>query len=445
MNRKEHKLDKLLESVRNAPPLISIDACKDFLASPDASPHSARTHRKGKQTLLIIITGGVMALITAIILFIISFGDAPAPMTERHRDTKSSSPTHLVESQQDAPTTNHMEKGNTNRDMQTLHRTLPTGSRRLSTPNTTLQTRPVRDSLELQRMNDMFAAWTKERIEGCRVFDLDTTTLHKYGLSFAKDGTIMQSYANATIGMKEDHSTGSTIISIRGLRPRTPKDSARLEELKSNLKTNNVPKFEAPPVSQVTNFCSPVLITNSKGRTLLQANPVVNERGDGRVGSGKYSGQELVAIRIRTENETLPSDSSDYFYLYWYEPTPKFLESMPTDVRRAIEGVSSSPIAEEQRKEVAETKVLASSSVHPNPATQGFATVEYTLREKRRVAISVYDITGERLKNVAVTENRDSGVWQDNVSLEGIPNGYYLLAVTTDQGEQSIRPFILKR
>ncbi len=162
------------------------------------------------------------------------------------------------------------------------------------------------------------------------------------------------------------------------------------------------------------------------------------------VGSGEYVGSELIPLRIQTRNVTLSTAEEDYYYLYWFEPTPEFLAAIPARVRRAIEGGSGSPIAEEQTDALA-AKVLASSSVHPNPATQDFATVEYTLREKRRVAISVYDITGERLKNVAVSENRDSGVWQDNVSLEGIPNGYYLLAVTTDQGEQSVHPLLLKR
>ncbi|MFZ1731151.1 MAG: T9SS type A sorting domain-containing protein [Bacteroidota bacterium] len=165
------------------------------------------------------------------------------------------------------------------------------------------------------------------------------------------------------------------------------------------------------------------------------------------VGTGKFTGQELVAVRVRSRGPAIAvaSDTNDYYYLYWFEPTEDFLAALPVDVRNSIKRERGMPPSGDDAAVPLRPIALVGTSMHPNPATSDVATVDYTLTDARRVAISVYDITGERVRDVAVSDTRASGMWQDNVSFEGIPNGYYLLAVTTDQGEQSIQPIILKR
>jgi len=125
----------------------------------------------------------------------------------------------------------------------------------------------------------------------------------------------------------------------------------------------------------------------------------------------------------------------------------EFLAQLPRDVRQRIQrqretGVSPGrTIAERGDGSV---PALA-ASIHPNPITQGTATVEYTLDEPGRVAVSMYDVTGERVRELAVSEQREKGTWQQSISLEGVESGIYLLAVTTDHGQQSVQPVILKR
>jgi hypothetical protein len=59
--------------------------------------------------------------------------------------------------------------------------------------------------------------------------------------------------------------------------------------------------------------------------------------------------------------------------------------------------------------------------------------------------LTIYDVNGKRVKDLAATPLRDPGEWQESFPLVGIPDGYYLLTVTTDKGEQNIHPMVLRR
>ena len=140
----------------------------------------------------------------------------------------------------------------------------------------------------------------------------------------------------------------------------------------------------------------------------------------------------------------MPADTAGYFYIYWYEPSEELLSLLPARVREEIarrkEGLRTEAV------EGAEpTGGLAASSLHPNPVTQDAVTVDYTLRETRGIAFSMYDINGSRVMEVSVSEQRAPGTWQESISLIGIPDGYYFLRFTTDKGEQNIHPMVLRR
>jgi hypothetical protein len=193
--------------------------------------------------------------------------------------------------------------------------------------------------------------------------------------------------------------------------------------------------------------CSPVLVTNSRGQTFMRT--TTSEKGEQRpdVGSGKFAVNELVAVRLWSAGPATASetDTGEYYYLYWFEPTAEFLAALPADVCRSVERARGLPPSNKDAEVPLQPIALVGTAMHPNPATSDHVTVEYTLTEERRVAVSVYDVKGARLRDVAVSDTRASGTWHDAVSFEGIPNGYYLLAVTTDRGEQRIQPFILNR
>ncbi len=300
----------------------------------------------------------------------------------------------------------------------------------------------VDDSLENARRNALFAAWTHEQIEASKVLTLDSMALQRIGLSIGPDGTVQirhpQTNPKSWIiseSMKEHPDSGYVTYTLTLTHP----DSIRKA------------KSDADPTASDGlgdgTYCAPVLVTNSRGQRFMRWTSKEEGERDPDVGSGKYTGKELVAVRVWSAGPATRSvmDTGEYYYLYWFEPNEEFLKALPADVRRSVERSRGIAPSSDDVSLPPRPIALIGTKVHPNPATSDHAMVEYTLTEERRVAVSVYDITGTRMRDIVVTEPRGSGNWKDAVSFEGIPNGYYLLAVTTDKGEQSVRPFILNR
>jgi hypothetical protein len=448
MSRHDQQLDVLLGHLREVHPVISSEATRSFV----------RAHLQGSErpyeskTLFIphpiIITGGVMAVITAIILVIGLFSSSTQ---EADRQSKSAPPQMAAQRTSIDDSTLRTKLSQRVQSENVLKNEKEMGIRKQSEFSGTISDKkrlfaPL-DTTHLRELHDTVASWTHERIQGCSIYSLERSELESLGFRIESDGTI---YApGLPMGMRENHEKGMISYRIGGLAHGA--DSARIVQHFADLEKadKSGKKSEPSSVSRPRRVSSPVLVTNSRGREMMHQIPSNAEKsGKANLGSGIYSGSELIPIRVQVYNETLPAAEKDYYYIFWFEPTEDFIATLPLRVRQELRrsdpehpGVA---IAKADARRVI-SGALESTVVHPNPVTSGSATVEYTLREARHVAVSMYDITGERLVSIAVSAQRDSGTWQDAVSLEGIPNGYYLLAVTTDRGEQSIRPFILNR
>jgi hypothetical protein len=302
------------------------------------------------------------------------------------------------------------------------------------------------DPEALRASSNMFASWTRDRIQGYNIHELDSLELRRIGLVVADDGTVWRTKGNTAEGMQEVDGRNITRWFIQGVFKATnPVDSARLaqEFQKGEAEAKRTGVNHPIQVAEEINV-EPVLVTNSRGYTFSHTCDINNPGDPSAIGSGKYKGRELVAIRVPYKGIPMPADTAGYFYIYWYEPSDEFLSLLPSHVREEIA----------RRKEALRTEVvkgaqatggLAASSLHPNPVTQDAVTVDYTLREARGVALTMYDINGSRVLEVSISEQRAPGSWQDSISLIGIPDGYYFLGVTTDKGEQNIHPMVLKR
>ena len=294
--------------------------------------------------------------------------------------------------------------------------------------------------------SNTFATWTRERVKGYNMYELDSMELRRIGLVVADNGTVWRTKGNRAEGMQETERRESTIWFVQGVfKSADPVDSAWLAkqfekgEPYAKLHGVNHPIQVAEKIN-----VEPVLVTNSKGYTFSHTYDISNPGNPSAIGSGKYKGRELVAIRVPYKGPIMPTDTVEYFYIYWYEPSQEFLSLLPPSVRQDI-AQRNEDLRTSATQVTQLTGALATSSLHPNPVTQDVATLDYTLREKRRVAVSLYDISGERVRSIAVSGQRDPGACQENISLAGIPDGYYLLAVTTDNGEQIVHPMLLRR
>jgi hypothetical protein len=282
--------------------------------------------------------------------------------------------------------------------------------------------------------------------QGYNIHELDSMELRRIGLVVAHNGTVWRTKGNTSEGVQETEGRELTIWFIQGVfKSSDPVDSAWLAkqfekgEPYAKLHGVNHPIQVAEDIK-----VEPVLVTNSRGYRFSHTCDINNPGDPSAIGSGKYKGRELVTIRVPYKGIPMPADTAGYLYIYWYEPSEEFLSLLPPRVREEIAA----------RQEGLRTKAangtqapggLASTSLHPNPATQDAVTVDYTLRETRGIAFSMYDINGSRVMEISSSEQRAPGTWQESISLIGIPDGYYFLSVTTDKGEQNIHPMVLKR
>ncbi|GEM_PF-2681664 len=274
------------------------------------------------------------------------------------------------------------------------------------------------------RMNAEFAEWTRKRIQGYTIFDLDTAELRRIGLHLTEGGGIKEDfYEKAPSTELQEHADGSVTYTIRIKRDTT--------------------------IQQTTNedLQPAVLVTNSVGRTYKYMTSTKSAALQNANGEGDSYLHTLVPVRVLVSNFELEAAGKDFYYIYWFPATKQFLQLLPERVRRRVEELRKERELRKRLENEGNSTVprTLAANIHPNPITQGTATVEYTLDEPGRVAVSMYDVTGERVRELAVSEQREKGTWQQSISLDGMAGGLYLLAVTTDHGQQSVQPVILKR
>ena len=68
-----------------------------------------------------------------------------------------------------------------------------------------------------------------------------------------------------------------------------------------------------------------------------------------------------------------------------------------------------------------------------------------TFTEQRNFTVGLYDLLGKKLRDVGESETGANETWEQKVSLDGLAAGVYLLAVTTDRGEQLVRQIVKGR
>ena len=431
MSDTQQQLDVLLRRAREADPVVSIEDTRAFLDNRlrgQTGPYATKPRISSRP---IFVTGGLMAVLTILTLLFGLFQDTPTYQTGRH--AHEAFPRHQESRQTDVRPGAHESRVNS------PHADDP--SRQKHAPAATPRA-VVDDSLEHARRNALYATWTGEQIQASTMLVLDSMTLSRIGLTIGADSTVQFRHPDTnpkswiiSESMKEHPDKGYVTYTLTFTHP----DSARKEREKA------IAKGETPLRDGL--LCAPVLVTNSRGQTFSYRTSTEEGEATPDVGSGRYSGKELVAVRVWSGGPAtrVASDTGEYYYLYWFEPTREFLDALPQKTRRSVERARGMAPSGEDASVSPHPIALVGAGMFPNPATSDHAMVEYTLNDERRVAVSVYDITGVRLRDIAVTEPRATGTYKDAVSFEGIPNGYYLLAVTTDRGEQSVRPFILNR
>jgi len=81
-------------------------------------------------------------------------------------------------------------------------------------------------------------------------------------------------------------------------------------------------------------------------------------------------------------------------------------------------------------------------NVFPNPAQGSSTTLQLTFSEARKFTVGLYDLLGKKLRDVAESSIAAKQNWEEAISLDGLSAGIYLVAVTTDHGEQTVQQIV---
>lgn len=151
----------------------------------------------------------------------------------------------------------------------------------------------------------------------------------------------------------------------------------------------------------------------------------------------------------------------------WYDITPDLLARLPERVRlrllvetrlsdaatESASGGTQQTVAPNAADGVAGERpyldvlrgvngALSASVAFPNPARDR-AVASFTLAGGRKVAVTLHDVAGHRVREVAPAADRAAGVHELPVDLSGLADGVYLVVISTDRGERTVARLIV--
>lgn len=87
---------------------------------------------------------------------------------------------------------------------------------------------------------------------------------------------------------------------------------------------------------------------------------------------------------------------------------------------------------------------ITSTDIYPNPVTDGAATLAYTLSEDRILSVSLHDLSGTKVADILQQQRRTAGPGQFAFPITGVSPGMYLVSLTTEKGERTVRRLIVE-
>ncbi len=117
--------------------------------------------------------------------------------------------------------------------------------------------------------------------------------------------------------------------------------------------------------------------------------------------------------------------------IFWFDPAPEL---------ETILGTGNGNILPAH---VSTSGALTSLMISPNPATTS-ATLRYSLASERSLAVSLYDITGNKVLDIARRTGEEAGAGELPVDLSSVAPGIYILSVVTDRGEQLTQRIVVE-
>lgn len=323
-------------------------------------------------------------------------------------------------------------------------------------------------------------------VAATRVVELSSQELASLGVNILPDGT-MEGYARS-IHVVHQTRGGVQSDSVFALTIRYRFDD------KGIVRVFEIPETEVP--AGITPSIEPEMITDATGqrryRDIYGADRPDNEKITRLVDSLQQIEftQQLLPVKDLIPVAIKTADQGDL--IFWYTPAPSFLNGLPPCLgeelaaecaaqrarltRKALEwrernsrklspdlmrkfdslqqiarpvqpctdgrqrGVAGQPWLDTWRSSGG---AISSTEVTPNPA-HGACRVEFTISSSRMVGVNLHDINGRLVRVLLPQIERGVGRHSIELSLEKIPAGFYLIAVSTDRGEQGVQRIVVQ-
>ncbi|PKL85623.1 MAG: hypothetical protein CVV22_06880 [Ignavibacteriae bacterium HGW-Ignavibacteriae-1] len=164
---------------------------------------------------------------------------------------------------------------------------------------------------------------------------------------------------------------------------------------------------------------------------------------------------ELTVNKLIPVRFDVPDGGADL--IFWFEPTDELLKVVPENIKSRLQAEiaainSSEDICKAAPETGSETIMdvwrscsgaIENMLVYPNP-TNGPVSVNFQLKEDRKVKLSIHDLTGKLLMTLSPETLIRKGEFRENFNLNKLTPGMYLLVAQTHYGEQTLQRIVIE-
>ncbi|MFN8359240.1 MAG: T9SS type A sorting domain-containing protein [Candidatus Kapaibacterium sp.] len=155
-----------------------------------------------------------------------------------------------------------------------------------------------------------------------------------------------------------------------------------------------------------------------------------------------------IAVDFTVKSKT-PGTNTAYL---WYQPTTEFIDALPQDEAELIwsetilgdRGTITSSDGNYTDSWRSMSEILT-PTLYPNPVRDSKATLEFTLQSPTSLAIILYDITGNTIRELYPPSPYGQGKHTLDLPLGSLSDGMYLLAIIPENRQPIVQRLMIAR
>lgn len=166
----------------------------------------------------------------------------------------------------------------------------------------------------------------------------------------------------------------------------------------------------------------------------------------------------LVPVEVMLGDSSIKTMGNSYSRIVlWYLPTPEFVDALPSryrdNLKHELEAIKNGTSTEAVCSVIKGESLLDicrmnSESIHkmrlePNLAKE-FTRCKFILTKSMKASVTVHDILGKVVKEVSRNSEISEGANDIKIDLSGISAGVYMVAITAENGEQTVQRLVIK-